>query len=709
MKNQFLIFGVLFLLIPSVLKAQTGSIWRMNTNITNQKEFNFNPPIPIYTQNCPVGCNSTEGNSTMDDGNGNVILQSDGNRVFDGNWNIIPNGDSIGNGSSAANGCLILPHPGNSNLFYVFTVDAGLNLVQDSLARGLQYAIVDMTLNGGIGAVISKNNVLTDSAYEKMSCTRHCNGVDWWVVVHKWGTNAYYSYRVSAAGIDTVPVVSHAGMILSDTFAGYSFSFSYRAGSMRISPNGKYLGNRNQGPNGKGRSLQLFNFNNQTGIVGPRLFLDSIGCSIGDPFCFSPNSKKVYTPSAESIGNIWGNDIVQYEISSNDSAQIGASKQGLMSDTNSFYFTGGIQIAIDGKLYVISGYNTTRYITIIDNPDADSADIVMHLNEIPIGYSTFHNFTQFPDCIFARKHQGVLRTRKCSYGLENETIILDTMLNVVHEFLWDFGDPASGVNNTSTERNPYHEFTAPGTYTITLTLQNACNQFIITKPFVYDFVTVNAGTDHSLCAGDSGTLNASATGAANNFIWQPGLFLNDSTSAMPLAFPTSNTIFMATQQPSGCVDSVLVNVNTVATPIISQVGFNLGTTTASSYQWFVNGNPMLGATFQEQFPAQIGNYTVVTTDVNGCTAESAPYNITVVNINANQNNNTTIYPNPANNELFINTQNKYSSYAIYDLLGKEMMRNSFSTKIDIFNLAKGVYIIALKGADGLVQKMWVKE
>jgi hypothetical protein len=178
---------------------------------------------------------------------------------------------------------------------------------------------------------------------------------------------------------------------------------------------------------------------------------------------------------------------------------------------------------------------------------------------------------------------------------------------------------------------------------------------------------------------------------------------------MPLAFPTSNTIFMATQQPSGCVDSVLVNVNTVATPIISQVGFNLGTTTASSYQWFVNGNPMLGATFQEQFPAQIGNYTVVTTDVNGCTAESAPYNITVVNINANQNNNTTIYPNPANNELFINTQNKYSSYAIYDLLGKEMMRNSFSTKIDISNLTKGVYIIALKGADGIVQKMWVKE
>jgi hypothetical protein len=455
--------------------------------------------------------------------------------------------------------------------------------------------------------------------------------------------------------------------------------------------------------------LQLFNFNNQTGSVGPRIFLDSIGNSGQDGICFSLNSKKLYRNESCS-GIDWGCNLVVYNLTSTDSAQIAASEHGLLSDTNTTFFAGGIQIGIDGKMYISSGYsNSAHFITVIDNPDADSADIVMHLNQIPIGYSTFHNFTQFPDCIFARKHQGVLHTRKCSYGLENETIILDTLLNVVHEFLWDFGDPASGVNNTSTERNPYHEFTAPGTYTITLTLQNACNQFIITKPFVYNFVTVNAGTDQSLCVGDSVALNANATGGANNFIWQPGLFLNDSTSAAPLAFPISNAIFMATQQPSGCVDSVLVNVNTVATPIIAPVGFNLGTTAASSYQWFVNGNPMLGATLQEQFPAQIGNYTVVTTDVNGCTAESAPYNITVVNINANQNNNTTIYPNPANNELFINTQNKYSSYAIYDLLGKEMMRNSFSTKIDISNLTKGVYIIALKGADGIVQKMWVKE
>jgi hypothetical protein len=711
MKNNFFILGVMLLMLQTTIKAQTGTIWRMGSDLNNQKEFNFNSPNPIYNQNCPAGCSTPEGNSTMDDGNGNVILQSNGNTIWDGNWNLLPNGDSIGRGLGASNGCLILTHPGNSNLFYVFTVDAGTSLNDDTLAVGLQYAIVDITLNGGIGAVVSKNNVLADSVYEKMSCTRHCNGLDWWLVVHKWGTNAYHSFKITSNGIDTVPVVSQAGAVLNDNFAGYSFSYTFRAGSMRISPNGKRLGSTTGGnPAGNGRNIQLFNFNNQTGIVGPRVFLDSIGNGSRDSFCFSPDSKKLYRPDNGDIGAFWGKDLVVYDLSSNDSTQIAASEIGLLSDTNTTSFFNGIQIGLDGKLYVRSGGNSNgNFITIVDNPNADSADIVMHLNQIPIGYSITHNFTQFPDCIFARKHQGVLRTRKCSYGLDKETIILDTLINVVHEFTWDFGDPASGVNNSSTERNPYHEFSAPGTYTITLTLHNACNQFTITYPFVYDFVTVDAGSDQSLCAGDSSLLNASATGGANNFLWHPSNLLSDSTSSSPIAFPSSNSLFIATQQPSGCVDTVLVQVNQTSIPVINPVGINLGSTTASSYQWYVNGQAIIGATQQEHFPSQIGNYTVVTTDANACTAQSAVYNVTVVGLNNQSNTALIIYPNPAKDALYINTKNTYKTYIIYNVLGAIIQSGAYSNSINIAAIAKGSYLLSLQGPEGNVQKMWVKE
>jgi PKD repeat protein len=38
---------------------------------------------------------------------------------------------------------------------------------------------------------------------------------------------------------------------------------------------------------------------------------------------------------------------------------------------------------------------------------------------------------------------------------------------------WDFGDPASGANNFSTDQNPSHQYTSGGTYTVKLVVTNA--------------------------------------------------------------------------------------------------------------------------------------------------------------------------------------------------------------------------------------------
>lgn len=41
-------------------------------------------------------------------------------------------------------------------------------------------------------------------------------------------------------------------------------------------------------------------------------------------------------------------------------------------------------------------------------------------------------------------------------------------------YSWNFGDPASGTNNTSNLKNPFHLYATPGTYTATLIVQNGC-------------------------------------------------------------------------------------------------------------------------------------------------------------------------------------------------------------------------------------------
>jgi gliding motility-associated-like protein len=44
-----------------------------------------------------------------------------------------------------------------------------------------------------------------------------------------------------------------------------------------------------------------------------------------------------------------------------------------------------------------------------------------------------------------------------------------------NSYLWNFGDPASGALNGSGEENPAHVFSAPGTYTVSLTVNGPCN------------------------------------------------------------------------------------------------------------------------------------------------------------------------------------------------------------------------------------------
>jgi PKD repeat protein len=50
---------------------------------------------------------------------------------------------------------------------------------------------------------------------------------------------------------------------------------------------------------------------------------------------------------------------------------------------------------------------------------------------------------------------------------------VDLSIGNINSWSWNFGDPASGINNTSTLQNPVHVFSAPGSYNVCLTVQGA--------------------------------------------------------------------------------------------------------------------------------------------------------------------------------------------------------------------------------------------
>jgi|GEM_PF-1966854 len=87
---------------------------------------------------------------------------------------------------------------------------------------------------------------------------------------------------------------------------------------------------------------------------------------------------------------------------------------------------------------------------------------------------------------------------------ENSTIASGTITN----WDWNFGDPGSGILNTSTVQNPQHSYSAVGPYNVRLivTSNNGCKDTITQQIFVNgsfptaDFSVTNAG---NLCAYDS--------------------------------------------------------------------------------------------------------------------------------------------------------------------------------------------------------------
>jgi PKD repeat protein/subtilisin family serine protease len=63
----------------------------------------------------------------------------------------------------------------------------------------------------------------------------------------------------------------------------------------------------------------------------------------------------------------------------------------------------------------------------------------------------------------------------CAEGL---TVFNDLSSGTPTSWLWNFGDPSSGSDNTSTDQNPNHLFASPGTYTITLTIGDGTSESV---------------------------------------------------------------------------------------------------------------------------------------------------------------------------------------------------------------------------------------
>ena len=145
-----------------------------------------------------------------------------------------------------------------------------------------------------------------------------------------------------------------------------------------------------------------------------------------------------------------------------------------------------------------------------------------------------------------------------------------------------------------------------------------------------------------------------------------------------------------------------IGICNLAQPIITPVGLSLQSSNAATYQWFLNGNIIIGDTTQAIIPTQSGNYTVLVSNAMGCSATSVPYNYIYVGISVVEIENLiSIFPNPTSSNFTILLPMENSEIIVTDIHGQQIIKKQATQKTMSLQLDKnGIYIVYIRTNQG---------
>jgi len=512
LKKLFSLF-ILFISVYTLHAQKEAAIWYFGENAG--LDFNSGAPVTLLDG----ALNTREGCATISDFNGNLLFYTDGITVWNRNHLPMPNGNGLLGDPSATQSAIIIPNPGDPNLYYIFTAD------KLKLENGINYNVVDISLNGGLGDVIQKNIQLVTPASEKLTAVIHANGTDVWVLTHDAFGDAYLAYLVTAAGVNPTPVISNLGIHLTN----YFYEDDYHAiGYIKASPNGEKVAAAHAGLN-----VDVMDFDTATGVLTNAVaILDATEEYKGFfGIEFSPNGRFLYTNSSNFT------ELYQYDLEALD---IMNSVVSLNSTEITF---GALQLGIDGKIYITEYLRPT--LSVIENPNEKGAASNLNYSSIDLGGRL--GVLGLPPFITSYFFVNIEVDGFC---LGNPTTFESSISANPVSTLWNFGD-----GNTSNLENPSHTYTAAGDYTVSVTVTTASETKTETRDITI-FETPIAAT-------------------------QPNIEVCVTEDSYTLDLTTLNTAILGTQNPTDFTVSYFssqIDADANSNPLALSYDFPLGST-----------------------------------------------------------------------------------------------------------------------------------
>ncbi|WP_175623173.1 T9SS type A sorting domain-containing protein [Chryseobacterium schmidteae] len=326
---------------------------------------------------------------SISDSDGNLLFYSDGKNIWNREHQIMSNGTINTNNSVSwryGNQLAILKHPGNPNLYYIFTPIPNYynNL---TVSNGISsYTVVDMSLgntgsnNLPLGDVLPNNNSLPFSganelpfAANNVNIVKHSDNKSFWVVIPN--KTKLYSYLVNSQGLINSPVVSDVPANIPN------FSPVAHPSYLKISPKVNVSNNFSNylyivywgGVNANDwASSKVLSFNNTTGKITTDFVLDI-----------------TTNPGSGSSGEFTNNGSIFY-LGSNGSSKVYGIDMVNISPTSVNYYTVPINYSSSsdgpldiqrnkyGHIYMSFDYSNSYLAKIINQNVFNGANIDIH-------------------------------------------------------------------------------------------------------------------------------------------------------------------------------------------------------------------------------------------------------------------------------------------------------------------------------------------